>query len=412
MALFNQKENSEEDNNSETSNYTISQQEKATIYSNSQQQSVMQGGNQISFKAGLEDEYSKFRQKVIDDEIVQGRLHESTRIIIKDKEGTKETQVKQKEQLENKVLKEINDDINKFEQEIIDAPNNPKKYGITDGPDPSTKALFSIGCIILAAVGVFLTIFYISASYSAFYKNWALENDSELVAKLFDGHAFTKAWQIDATAGLIVSLTVFIFLGLGVLIHVFQKAKGKLKWVKIMLLVLITFLFDCLLAYYIESGVYSINKTPLQEPYNISIAIQDLGFWLIIFFGFVTYIIWGLVFDFTMDKWAQFSPLLVFKRGREGTIKTLKIEKKEITKKINDLTFDIGGLDRKIDILNEKLRTAIVPVGRFKHIHSAYTKGWIFGIAGCAINEDIKDKRRNDCQKVADNFLVELNKEE
>ena len=412
MGLFEKKENNDEGIDIAASDIMLSNKEAQTIQSEAQQQSVMQGGNSVSFKTGLEDEFSKFSQETLDNKLVQDELHKGTKLKMTDKEGKKGTLIKQKDQLENKVLKEINDGINKIEQEIIDAPNDSKKYGIPEGPDPSTKALFSIGCIILAAVGVFLAIFYMSASYSAFFKDWGLESTTEFAAKIFDSNAFAKAWQKGVGAGLLVSLTVFIFLGLGVLLHVFQKEKGKLKWFKISVVIIITFIFDCLIAYFIEDGVYQINYIVGQPIFDIYLAFKTLGFWLIIFFGFVTYIIWGLVFDFTMDKWSQFSPLLVFIKGREKAIKRLKFEKKEIIKKINILSNEIGELEVDISVLNEKLKISIIPVSRFKHIHSAYSKGWIFGIAACAINDDIKDKRRFECQKVAEDFISELNKEE
>jgi len=412
MALFNKKEDSVEYKKRITSENSLSDHDKTTIESAAQQQCIMQGGNAVSFEAGLKDEYSKFSKTITESEEEQEKLKEGIKQEKITKESEKDTLVKQKDQLENKVLADITENIKKCEEAISDSPNNPLKYGISTAPAPSTKTLFYIGCIILAAVGVFLAIFYMSASYSAFYKVWEDESALGLTAKIFDSNAFVKSWAIGVPAGLFVSFTVFIFLGMGVLLHVFQKETGRMKWVKLTTIVIITFLFDCLIAYFIEDNVYQINKTLGSPDFDLAIALQTMGFWIIIFFGFVTYIIWGLVFDFTMDKWEQFSPLLVFQKSKEKEIKILKLEKKEISSKISDLEIEISNYEGKIYVISEKLKVSIIPINRFENIHSAYVKGWIFGIAGCAISEEIKEKRRSDCDEAAKAFISKLNKEE
>ena len=39
-----------------------------------------------------------------------------------------------------------------------------------------------------------------------------------------------------------------------------------------------------------------------MPEYTISMAFQSVNFWMIIFAGFIVYLIWGFVFDFIMES--------------------------------------------------------------------------------------------------------------
>ena len=74
------------------------------------------------------------------------------------------------------------------------------------------------------------------------------------------------------------------------------------------MLFVVTFLFDAILAYLIDEKIYNLNKRFEDPEFSLGYAIQDPSFWVIIFAGFVSYIIWGLVFDFVMKEEAYASP--------------------------------------------------------------------------------------------------------
>jgi uncharacterized membrane protein len=119
---------------------------------------------------------------------------------------------------------------------------------------------------------------------------------------VLDAQAFNKAWDEGPLEGAFVTLIPFVFLGLGYLIHMFGENKNWLNYVKMFLLFVVTFVFDAILAYEIESKIYELNKTFDSPPFDLSIAFTKNQFWGIIFAGFVVYIIWGLVFDFIMKE--------------------------------------------------------------------------------------------------------------
>ena len=89
----------------------------------------------------------------------------------------------------------------------------------------------------------------------------------------------------------------FVFLGLGYILHMLNRETKK-SWSKVVGLYVVAFVFDFILAYRIEEHAYNSTKTLTSPPFNIPIALASLDFWMIIFAGFVTYVIWGIVFDF------------------------------------------------------------------------------------------------------------------
>lgn len=78
------------------------------------------------------------------------------------------------------------------------------------------------------------------------------------------------------------------------------------KYLKTFSVLLITFIFDCILAYLIAKKIYDIEvMTKLGEfpDFNIGMAVEDVNVWAVIFCGFIVYIIWGIVFDMSMTAY-------------------------------------------------------------------------------------------------------------
>ena len=141
---------------------------------------------------------------------------------------------------------------------------------------------------------------------SAFFKNFDTDG---LTAAIFDGKALTKAMEGGWLEGVFIATIPFAFMGLGYLVHMFQKHKNWLSYLKIATLFIVTFIFDAILAYQIEKKIYDIEKTPDSPVFNIEVAFSKAEFWGIIFAGFVVYIIWGLVFDFIMKEYDNFDKI-------------------------------------------------------------------------------------------------------
>lgn len=282
------------------------------------EQAQKQNGNKMAFIGSMNLVKQEYKRRELRK---QEKTHEN---INKAKEELSrlETQIGEKkstvESITNKI-QTFKDKINTLQKEIIRIKENPQEIL----KDRMSKAGFLIGLFILSFLTVYLFIFYSSASYSGFYKKFT-DGDS-VGSSIFDPQAIAKAYK-DGLTELVLILTIpFIFLGLGYLIHKFQEGKGVEKYVKMGAMILITFGFDALLAYKIEKGLYEVERmmdaTGALPPHKLSMALDSENFWLVIFAGFIVYIIWGFIFDFVMDSYDKLDVVKQAITARETEIK-------------------------------------------------------------------------------------------
>jgi len=134
---------------------------------------------------------------------------------------SKENKEEQINRLDDKI-KGVKENIEALQFEINDLPRDPEKYHVKAERGATTK--FWVGLIILVPITLYLFTFYISTSYSAFFKSF--DPDSNLMANVLDPKAFEKAWADGGLEGAFVTLIPFVFLGLGYLIHMFSETKA------------------------------------------------------------------------------------------------------------------------------------------------------------------------------------------
>jgi uncharacterized protein (UPF0335 family) len=271
----------------------------------------------------------------------------------------------------------LKDKIERLEKEIIAIKQNPKEIM----PDKMSRVSFFIGLLILAALSIYLFIFYSSASFSAFFKQFTL-NEIGVANSIFDPKAISTA--ADPVTGGITELILiismpFIFIGLGFLIHKFQEKKGISKFFKIGLLILITFVFDAILAYEITEKIYNIKaENSFQEftPYTFDLAFQQVNFWLIIFAGFVVYIVWGFVFDFTIDSYDKINVVKQAITARKSEIKLYQEQIGKLDELMKSLKSDINELKLKCKKLKGKIDGVIIDTAEFDKILHEFLGGW------------------------------------
>lgn len=183
---------------------------------------------------------------------------------------------------------------------------------------PYNFVSFSISILITLGLTLYLFVFYSSTVYSAFYGSV----DSNL-GGFIRASVFTEAASKGTGATSIIILAPFIFIGLGFLIHHALKENRLLtirkrprKYGLISLLILMTFLFDSLMGYKIAESIhndlYMKGFTDLQWAYHL--VLIDINFWLVLFSGFVVYIIWGLLLDKVMQDYENTHPEEVIKK--------------------------------------------------------------------------------------------------
>lgn len=277
-------------------------------------------------------------------------------------------------------IKLVRETIEELKFEINDLARTPEKYHINASKGSSTK--FWIGLIILLPLSLYLFTFYISTSYSAFFKPF--DPNSTIIMNVLDSKAFEKAWQDGSLEGAFVSFIPFVFLGLGYLIHMFGETKSIKNYIKIAMLFITTFIFDAILAYQIEEKIYELNKDFNSGPFNLLVAFQKIQFWGIIFAGFVVYLIWGIVFDFVMKEHREKDKIKHEQLRRQKDIQIhkdkiteIEIQKEKFVEEFNNLKKSSVEASGRIIDLQRIIDAVIIPTKEYVLYASEYMKGWI-----------------------------------
>lgn len=329
--------------------------------------------------AKFQNEEKEFvgKQKQIKEPYVNEQKNKETEV--KALTVTKENKEEQITRVDESI-RSVKDSIEALKFEINDLARDPEKYHIKATKGASTK--FWIGLVLLVPISLYLFTFYISTSYSAFFKTF--DPNSNLITKVFDPNAFETAWADSALEGAFVTLIPFVFLGLGYLIHMFSENKSIGNYFKIGILFITTFVFDAILAYQIEEKIYELNKTFDSPPFDLAIAFTKIQFWGIIFAGFVVYVIWGLVFDFIMKENKEKDKIKHEQQRRhkdilvhQDKISDLEKQKEAFIKELNNIKELIAKAQGRIVELQRVIDAVIIPTKEYVLYASEYVQGWI-----------------------------------
>lgn len=382
------------------SNLVNNEIEIRTYYSYGEEKCRNASGNPHILNSFLEENYQQFKRKNQRDEVRQKQLKKG----IVDEKESQNSQLKRREialDIKNEEFENLDKEIAEIKHAISDVRQDPHKYGLDVEKKPT--ASFIIGLLLLLPMTIYLLVFYISASYSTFFKVFTA--DSSLIESIFDGQAITKAYT-DANGGILQVLFIctipFVFMGLGYLIHMFRKKESNTlqNSIKVIGLLVITFVFDALLAFFIQENLYEISKTPTSAPYDLNVAIQSPGFWIIIFAGFVVYVVWGIVFDFVMAEYENIDKIKVFIRAKKKEIQQKDLKKIEIKEMIYSIKEEIAGIEGKIRELNSQINGFVFEKKAYLLYHTQFFSGWCAAIGEFAMPSDTKDQLLKECNEV------------
>lgn len=296
------------------------------------------------------------------------------------------------------------EEVEKLKSDKINVKRNPLDFGIE--VDSKASAKFWIGLALMIPLTLYIFIFYVSTSFSGFFRNF--DPSVDLFGGMFYPKALSEAWETSYLEFGFIIFIPFVFFGLGYLIHMFQQNKNIINYLKITMLFVVTFLFDAILAYLIEEKLYNLNKSLTDPPFSIPHAFQSPGFWVIIFAGFVSYIIWGLVFDFIMHEHADRDKINVF-------ISSLNKEISNKKKIIEKLEGQIQGIDKEIEALKIRISELdaiidgfIFPIKDYKYLATKYLEGWMYYIASeLPLGRNQQDQLLEKCHAEYDKHLTD-----
>lgn len=332
--------------------------------------------------------YIQERKRQQDDENLQGEIKEQIR-----KEITRLETEKQKQENNLNNLQEQEKGTNK---KIEDYDNEIIKLKAEEGKkNKKANMMMWLGIIILIPLTIYLFIFYSSTFYMGFVMNPdEVTNELGLGTAMFNPQALSDAWNKSITAFCFVILVPVIFLALGFLLHFFSAEPGVKGKIKAALVILITFSFDCILAFKIGYTLdYIISLTNMGEhvPYSISMAVNDVNTWAVIFCGFIAYIIWGLVFDLVItgyeNRFSNKRQIEAIELKKDNENKNLK----EISNQMAELKNKIIGLEGEIKMKQIELTHKVVYyIDAIKEALGDFFAGWIVIMEGSPAMEEAK----------------------
>lgn len=334
-------------------------------------------GNIASLDPHLQIVYQNIRKEQEANESLQIQLQQEIQESL-----AREQQSLQHEENHLQTIKDkIQDTKDKIEN-VNDEIANLK--GAVKRKNAEARANFIIGLCIIIPLTIYLFIFYSSTAYSAFFKE--IDYTQALGSHMFDAQALTASWQQSWTAGLFVMLITFIFMALGFILHQFAKQDGNTRYIKVTSIIVVTFVFDTLLAYLIAKNMYdaeALTKLGDIPQYSLSMALSDARFWIVIFCGFLAYIIWGLLFGFVMESYNNLDMNKVekdnLKRQLEKYQRQLQAEEMDITAqtaKIAQIKSNIAALEtRKSNAVRHDYGAIILELNHFFAGWSGYMNG-------------------------------------
>lgn len=199
-----------------------------------------------------------------------------------------------------------------------------------------------------------------------------------------------------------------IFFAFGFILNQWEREKGKLKIVKIIAIVILSFIFDALLAYEICEKIYNVEAlTQLSEitPYNHKMAAVDSHFWIIIFLGFISYLFWGLTFGYFIKALDDLDLKKITLQKLGNDLLALSEEKKRTEDKIRDLRNKLPDLDAKISNLKLRLDDFTrYDFGKIKLELNNFYAGWQQYLA----NFDKSDTDKSDAHTQFTEFIKEI----
>jgi len=247
---------------------------------------------------------------------------------------------------------------------------------------------FSINLFLLLFLTGYLFFFYVSAAYKALYVDF--EGIAERLAEgLSTGSIMPQPYELAEAMRYnpLLFLVPFVFYAFGWAFHILLDLKHRAKLVFVSLLISVTFVVDLLLALIIHTNTESAKELMGLAGLKWS---HNPTFYIILFLGFLVYIIWSILLDSLLREWKKRQVTINLKR----IIKHLKNDIKTLSEKIMPIELIVN----EIDILRDEVDTYVQ--GNLKGFIDQFSNGWISFLAP----ENMKPVKTK-CLNIRDEFI-------
>lgn len=252
------------------------------------------------------------------------------------------------------------------------------------------KIKMILGIIILIPLTFYLFLFYSSTFYTGFLMDESdVTQTASIAMAMFNPQAFGGALAKGITSFFLILSFPVVFLGLGFGLHFFSVQQTKSKYIKMGAILLVTFLFDCIIAYKIGKFLYDIEGLwkEQSELYSFNMAIGDINTWAVIFCGFIAYIIWGIVFDMAMTAYSKLDLNREEIKAIDKKIQNIKDDNAQINDQIAEFNKQISNCKNSVSSLMAKLSNNVhINFNVIRQEMTNFYNGWItqMGVLGCS----------------------------
>lgn len=261
-------------------------------------------------------------------------------------------------------VKRLNDEKNKLTSDFVLKVGEVKAkesaisligkeiQAILEGKGHIDKLPLLISSVLLILLTVFLWLFYCAIFYSTFNPEALGDNCGiQSIIKALE-RLFRPPFPVSKVLYFIIPT---VFITLGYIIHDASKRKGIAI---VAVLVLVTFLLDCIFGYSISNHI-NICVTEGYPYAKWTDVFQDLNFYLILFCGFVSYLMWGYMLNSTMKLREDMRPsvkqasLEREKSKLEIELIAVNAERAQLENEIKNIEISINEIERNVVFISK-----------------------------------------------------------
>lgn len=263
---------------------------------------------------------------------------------------------------------------------------------------------------LCAFISFYLIFFYASVIHASFFRSMLQmvnSGNSDDVTLMLNSIFDTKGIFQWNTQLIFTYLGAFIFFGFGILPHIFVADGSKYKTLKVVAAIIVCLVVDSLLAYKIDSGIHDL-KTMVGISDKDWIWYKSINFYLVLAFGFGTYILWGLIYEAALHEHEKKN----VNAKVEIEIINLKAKIRELEKEIinqketaKELQKQIDSLKLEIEKLRKQLEHLFIKPEELKRNMEHFYAGWLAYLHG--VNE--QNPKLVPCETVYRKFQENIN---
>lgn len=260
-----------------------------------------------------------------------------------------ENQIRNKQEEKNQFINKLKPVAQKRIDDLKEKINQVRLNGVKV---PIDKVAVIISGTLVALLTVYLFMFYSSALYTILYDKAnliaQLHKNKAVFAAIFNSQALTNAIRKGIPTLVMVSVFPAIFLGLGYLIHKFIEER---KYVALSFFLIVTFLFDAIIAYIISENIHEIKYLAglADRPWEFNMFYGDIQFYFVILAGFIVYLIWGYLLHYLLHE--------LHKNSDSHSHKIQKEEISQLTHKIEVENQQILSYDETVHTLDLEINS-------------------------------------------------------